>query len=1022
MSDYKGVDFLRFLDDHEDIDHRHLQKNFPHRPTLFLGLGGTGANAVAAMHSLFVDLYGEIAARGQDAAAPTVPFNYAFLAFDTDINGRPPSLLQGTQWVHIGVEDLADFYEGQGKEPFYRDWLIQGFRSTQLMTGAGGLRNLGRLGLMANINTVRDTLIKARDQITGTAGVNLVNTRPVVYLYCSLSGGTGAGTFLDISFLLRYLMPDAEINGVLCIMDELAALPTRTRKQMQINTYCALKDLDAYMTGRAEGFVDGQVVNYPYDTKVTIRPPFNLCYLYSRRNNRGTLNLSTQSHLASFAARVTFMMCAFIFRDVSRNDSTAPPDYAGTMINNSIQLNEKRHGAHMTYLVPGMGQVYFPLRQVADLFALEGAKRYLRYQSQGSGEGVEEMAKLFFQEVQLDLKVIQAEVLLDPTRKDRRQAIQRLVYNDKINELFKKRIENREQILGFGNDMTSQRRLHLENQLEPNIARVVDERWRKIEEKTARLMVDPKARYVGARDFLEDIEFMIAEQLTYLDEKRLKAAKERYAKIATTWRPMLFKDVDDVCSDDGIFDRLRDNFAAPGVAANYASFLNESEEVIHDFVCLSYCRAVLANLAEKVVKMREEIDLFITTTVPHAIRTLENEFKKISTLLYDMEHGNDDDVYGIASFNVLNQEWRDNYFAKTGLVDSSHVASFLLESDWHPNRFIKEPAPKGVERSLFIAQQVFEKVIPMMDSIRQLTPGDLLGNSDKLIGLDPLDMIARIKDMLLQPQMDLGRMKSKFGVDLSTLLFTGGIDEKLRDELKRAPQFQHSTFHISENFESQRLNFFTVTLPVGIAGCNVAATTLAQSYELWRDEIGKLPKSEFEYEIRQFHCYPNSFYWPDPIKTQSEADKEMVQFTRVFALSELLDVSEADEKIMDAVSKQPRSKRYGLFQAGRSAFWLMPFFEPGGGSITGKPIRLGSNIYDAYLEFQKKPEFADHAGEWVRWFEETCMETYNKKDLRQKRQQVLSTIEERKGRTHVPKNIDLFDQMKRIIEEWEVFE
>lgn len=124
--------------------------------------------------------------------------------------------------------------------------------------GASQWRSLGRLSVFLQSRDVYKHLFDAVKRVP--AGV--FNDDPLdVYLVCSLAGGTGSGTFWDIAFLLQSLPVQVKIHAFFVLGDAFEGVDTGGR--INANVYAALKEI-AYLKNWRKG-ID---VQYPFENKV----------------------------------------------------------------------------------------------------------------------------------------------------------------------------------------------------------------------------------------------------------------------------------------------------------------------------------------------------------------------------------------------------------------------------------------------------------------------------------------------------------------------------------------------------------------------------------------------------------------------------------------------------------------------------------------------------------------------------------------------------------------------------------
>ena len=520
----------------EQRDYIDLQNGFSAKPTLFIGLGGTGTQTVSKIKNLFEELYGARAVEGADSQINPIPAMYAFRAFDSDKQSVPTNLIPNKEWIGIGVDDLAGFYDAREQEPEFRDWLLKDFPLGSLSAGCAGLRNLGRICLMANIDEVKNALGDAQNQIlTASAPGTVANVyypSPIVYIFGSLSGGTGAGLLLDTCFLVKELFPttlNPRFVGVLGVLDGLPTLPSRVKKQMVNNTYSALKELNVFMDLKRQlpkDFPDS--IQYPYGINGEVHQPLDECYLLTPQKWNGTRSLPEHEHISSFMARLAFMMSAHIFK----HDGNTSPNYAGVLVNNADALVEYQRGARTCYLVPGMAQLHFPIETVATMFALKSATDYLKHLR--GGVALDDVAeKQFCEQHRLSYRQLLHEISIDPESKQN-QTIGQTIYDDVIDPLFENadtRYEERDRILAYGKAMPHKRATEIERYLSRNVDRMFDDIWPSITDRVAEIMVTDGHLMKGAIDFVDDLKSILAEQQSMLSIEATEAVDRQLEGI-----------------------------------------------------------------------------------------------------------------------------------------------------------------------------------------------------------------------------------------------------------------------------------------------------------------------------------------------------------------------------------------------------------------------------------------------------------------------------------------------------------
>lgn len=224
-------------------------------PTLYIGLGGTGARALLRAKQCFIDAYGK------------VPSMIEFLAIDTDnnIGGSPiKSALHGdisldkNETLYITSKAaLAKYHEF----PEDYQWLPR-LNSEKLGnirgSGAGMVRSNGRFILLESQEIVKNSIIGKIGKITKSihlGGEFVPATKDngsmvpaIVNIVGSIAGGTGCGMIVD---MLQIVPSALEGQGIDCYIYPWIIMPDIYRfmypkmsDAVYLNAYGALRELD----------------------------------------------------------------------------------------------------------------------------------------------------------------------------------------------------------------------------------------------------------------------------------------------------------------------------------------------------------------------------------------------------------------------------------------------------------------------------------------------------------------------------------------------------------------------------------------------------------------------------------------------------------------------------------------------------------------------------------------------------------------------------------------------------------
>jgi hypothetical protein len=257
-------------------------------PTLLIGLGGTGIDALT--HTKHA-----IRRKMKLKDNETVPGRVAFLGIDTNKIQIPQSQVGDTTLSDIEFVDISEMAAPPlVLNEYERDWLSKGVHLDVVGYGASGVRQFGRFMLIHRAAIVVNSIQQAVGRIWGAGRADgtafpVATTRINVFIFSGVAGGTGSGTFLDMAYLVREAiergMPinySVNVYGVLYMpaVNECKINDPAVRSYLPINGYAALKELDFWMNEQR-----GRKFRQQYTSTITVETnaaPFNpLCFLIS---------------------------------------------------------------------------------------------------------------------------------------------------------------------------------------------------------------------------------------------------------------------------------------------------------------------------------------------------------------------------------------------------------------------------------------------------------------------------------------------------------------------------------------------------------------------------------------------------------------------------------------------------------------------------------------------------------------------------------------------------------------------
>ena len=339
------------------------------RPTLLIGLGGTGKEVLRRMRRMFYEKYRVV-------GLPVMEY----LWFDTDIrneslSGEAPDELDRlidlaeSQKIdgRVQPEDLAGYRRNKNTYPHIWDWLpseLDELPDNAIIQGAGQIRSFGRLAFFHHYTKIRDAIEKLGRKVTAQEAVSnmdrhypdyTVDTSTLeIITVSSLGGGTGSGCFIDVGFLCRVLFPASTRTAFL-------AMPTvfedvvgpRGTEAVHANGFAALKELEYFMQPRFIATKDEETSRYStheFNWDGTLQqveaPPFATVYMLDKENMAG-------ERIDEFTD--TFQMIAeFLLLDFDKTGFAAQK--------RSVRSNMEQYLQNMAIFRSGNYVQYFPCR------------------------------------------------------------------------------------------------------------------------------------------------------------------------------------------------------------------------------------------------------------------------------------------------------------------------------------------------------------------------------------------------------------------------------------------------------------------------------------------------------------------------------------------------------------------------------------------------------------------------------------------------------------------------------------
>lgn len=351
--------------------------------TIAIGLGGTG---IACLRALKKQVYNTLQPDDKESVVPEYK-HIKFLAVDTDPsslvdNGSIDTLDTKTEFFDLSCPAISDKLENgevlRGKN--YLRWLMA--RSTQdngkgidilsAEAGAGGIPQIGRLLLLEKSS-------QFVNRITGMikeAITDLPKPELNIHIFTGLGGGTGAGTFLDVCYMVQYALSTmglgsiAQTCGFFFLPDvNIDNVPNEhIGEYVKVNGFAKMKELDYCMNLETNGGEwNQQYDGFSYKTQ---KPPVKLAHLITATAEDGAIVTNAYNYAMKVVVEyVMDFMSKPVYTPVEGEESPFTLKSHISNITGIIGKVNKDYGACYNYCVLGASNAYLPYKDITTYLA-----------------------------------------------------------------------------------------------------------------------------------------------------------------------------------------------------------------------------------------------------------------------------------------------------------------------------------------------------------------------------------------------------------------------------------------------------------------------------------------------------------------------------------------------------------------------------------------------------------------------------------------------------------------------------
>jgi hypothetical protein len=279
-------------------------------PTIIIGIGTSGLYTLENVQRFYYETY-----------KTNKPKNVEYIYLETNEDKRPVGTPIGNDItrVYISLDDMATMCNELKTSCANPDWLPDEGLVLTAGLGAGGIRSCGRLALWGrnrkgdNFKNVIDAITHAYSKVMHINNKSTNTTdKPTVFVTGSLTGGTGAGIFIDMGYLIRHIIDGIkDIYGLFLLPPK----PTVVRgyEVMYGNSYGSIKDLEFFNKPENEyaaKWSNGSDIN---KSNIGANPPYELVQFISQDYQDGSPAISNLGGLYKMAGLYLFLNIAGIY-------------------------------------------------------------------------------------------------------------------------------------------------------------------------------------------------------------------------------------------------------------------------------------------------------------------------------------------------------------------------------------------------------------------------------------------------------------------------------------------------------------------------------------------------------------------------------------------------------------------------------------------------------------------------------------------------------------------------------------
>jgi hypothetical protein len=960
------------------------------RPTLFLGLGGTGAYACATVRRKFLEHF-----------EGSIPQCFQFRAFDTDRNMMFAELEEDLHEKYITVFDPTEAARQLRSEG--HTWIPDGFNADRMISGAGGVRLKGRIAFFSNADRILNFIEKALRDARSHARLG-PNYRPEdlkAFIFCSIAGGTGSGSLLDLAFLLRQMSANLFITAYVGLYGPFdLSLPESQRLTAAAGVAAALKEIESFMRGDAKipsGLTEEGQIRYSNTARGKPTIPFDVCHLIEETNNRGITLLTQPWHLAE-------LMASSAFLEVCSPESGGQTR-ASTFDNVGQVLDQYDREGHLTcFSTMGLAHLHYDRNLCGHAIAARACAALVDHYLDDAADatddlvGIDALLAIDTGTLRSDLTFVK-NVEIKAEQRTVAEHAQPISYAKTVKDLAERitRPESRKKLPGLADDARKNSASGVGQVASRNRKTMLDTRVQEIDRYVRQILAGSGAGPLKrALDVLTEVRRRVATQLgktldsVTTERQKLRSADEALARAQ--------EEIADAVSTTGLRDRLDDMMKKEARVLTYVQALNDTARASHELAVHEGIRDVLEGLQQAVSTLEQTLHERLETPLRGARDLLVQKAEERFTRIDELYEKPNNEPGRFLHVHVMSREAVEKILAGATTLGPVALASQLSsgtlsglsglmdEMGSRSSTILRSAADMSPPERM--AATLYEALRPTME---RYVP-DRISQALEQSGENANEIPPRLRDLFERfaaAQIEIQAHDTAVGQPHEEIAGINGLERLAADKLQTVLNATRAA--VMGVRSHQAVDVYRTFHGLSLRSMTQLGRRYQTRYSEYLSQSRKL--QDGDKRIAQIHVFEGSLDWPNPWSSlRTESDEQLDVFAKLWAFGRIFPPTQEQKALLStATLKEPRNF---VFLVGRDRFYLQPYYLADG-KPAEEPLALGSGVAEALQTARKHRSFKDWGNRWIQYAEEQQQKLFSNAEFAQSLDAVVKGTRER---------------------------